>query len=198
MWGMRSRLRLAVIGPGPAAAPFAAACTVLFIRPVDHPLILPIFACEYRFRICYSDTSTVQEDQYPPNIAVKVNQFYCHVPVRSGNKPNGVVRGGGWKKSRRCIVRNECDVVRWVMLFNSKFMFGFQGYYPSNKPGVEPRRPCRPINITPWMHLSTSTNCITVTWGNFGKVWLPSESVGFCWQLVLDFLKFSPGGCFTE
>uniref|UniRef100_A0AAY4D1S6 E3 SUMO-protein ligase PIAS4 n=1 Tax=Denticeps clupeoides TaxID=299321 RepID=A0AAY4D1S6_9TELE len=74
-------------------------------------------------RICYTDSVGVQEDQYPPNIAVKVNQSYCHVP----------------------------------------------GYYPSNKPGVEPRRPCRPINITPWLHLSTATNRVTVTWGNFGK-----------------------------
>ncbi|XP_018583895.1 E3 SUMO-protein ligase PIAS4-A isoform X1 [Scleropages formosus] len=74
-------------------------------------------------RICYTDPVGVQEDQYPPNIAVKVNQSYCHVP----------------------------------------------GYYPSNKPGVEPRRPCRPVNITPWLHLSTATNRITVTWGNFGK-----------------------------
>nr|XP_023653876.1 E3 SUMO-protein ligase PIAS4-like isoform X1 [Paramormyrops kingsleyae] len=74
-------------------------------------------------RICYTDAVGVQEDQYPPNIAVKVNQSYCHVP----------------------------------------------GYYPSNKPGVEPRRPCRPVNITPWLHLSTVTNHVTITWGNFGK-----------------------------
>lgn len=33
------------------------------------------------FRICYTDSIGVQEDQYPPNIAVKVNQSYCHVPV---------------------------------------------------------------------------------------------------------------------
>lgn len=32
-------------------------------------------------RICYSDTSCPQEDQYPPNIAVKVNHTYCSVPV---------------------------------------------------------------------------------------------------------------------
>lgn len=32
-------------------------------------------------RICYSDTSSPQEDQYPPNIAVKVNHSYCSVPV---------------------------------------------------------------------------------------------------------------------
>ncbi|XP_061833902.1 E3 SUMO-protein ligase PIAS4-A isoform X1 [Nerophis lumbriciformis] len=74
-------------------------------------------------RICYADSVGVQEDQYPPNIAVKVNQTYCHVP----------------------------------------------GYYPSNKPGVEPRRPCRPVNITPCLHPSSLTNRVTITWGNFGK-----------------------------
>ncbi|XP_058870987.1 E3 SUMO-protein ligase PIAS4-A [Acipenser ruthenus] len=72
-------------------------------------------------RLCYADTSGVQEDQYPPNIAIKVNHSYCHVP----------------------------------------------GYYPSNKPGVEPRRPCRPVNIT--SYLSTATNRLVVTWGNYGK-----------------------------
>ncbi|KAI2650376.1 E3 SUMO-protein ligase PIAS4-A [Labeo rohita] len=81
-------------------------------------------------RICYTDSIGVQEDQYPPNIAVKVNQSYCHVP----------------------------------------------GYYPSNKPGVEPRRPCRPVNITPWLHLSTVTNRVTITWGNFGKLRFDPES----------------------
>ncbi|XP_038025016.1 E3 SUMO-protein ligase PIAS4 [Anas acuta] len=79
-------------------------------------------------RICYTDTSAPQEDQYPPNIAVKVNHSYCSVP----------------------------------------------GYYPSNKPGVEPKRPCRPINLTHLMYLSAATNRITVTWGNYGK----SYSVG--------------------
>ncbi|KAK6309128.1 hypothetical protein J4Q44_G00205910 [Coregonus suidteri] len=80
-------------------------------------------AIQVVLRICYTDSIGVQEDQYPPNIAVKVNQSYCHVP----------------------------------------------GYYPSNKPGVEPRRPCRPVNITPWLQLSTATNRVTVTWGKFGK-----------------------------
>uniref|UniRef100_A0A7M4ENA4 RING-type E3 ubiquitin transferase n=1 Tax=Crocodylus porosus TaxID=8502 RepID=A0A7M4ENA4_CROPO len=79
-------------------------------------------------RICYTDTSSPQEDQYPPNIAVKVNHSYCSVP----------------------------------------------GYYPSNKPGVEPKRPCRPINLTHLLYLSGATNRITVTWGNYGK----SYSVG--------------------
>ncbi|KAM4707942.1 E3 SUMO-protein ligase PIAS4 [Discoglossus pictus] len=79
-------------------------------------------------RICYTETSCPQEDQYPPNIAVKVNHNYCSVP----------------------------------------------GYYPSNKPGVEPKRPCRPINLTNLMYLSSASNRVTVTWGNYGK----SYSVG--------------------
>ncbi|XP_049643952.1 E3 SUMO-protein ligase PIAS4 [Suncus etruscus] len=80
-------------------------------------------AVQVVLRICYSDASGPQEDQYPPNIAVKVNHSYCSVP----------------------------------------------GYYPSNKPGVEPKRPCRPINLTHLMYLSSATNRITVTWGNYGK-----------------------------
>ncbi|XP_048832522.1 E3 SUMO-protein ligase PIAS4-A-like isoform X1 [Brienomyrus brachyistius] len=118
-------------------------------------------------RICYTDTVGVQEDQYPPNIAVKVNQSYCHVP----------------------------------------------GYYPSNKPGVEPRRPCRPVNITPWLHLSTALNRITVTWGNFGKRYCVAvylvrvftaadlfsklklcsvESADRCRERIQDKLRFDP------
>lgn len=50
-----------------------------------------------------------------------------------------------------------------------------QGYYPSNKPGVEPKRPCRPINLTHLMYLSSATNRITVTWGNYGKVSAPAR-----------------------
>nr|XP_045234345.1 E3 SUMO-protein ligase PIAS4 isoform X2 [Macaca fascicularis] len=92
------------------------------LAPPVRPLLPPHGPC-CRCRICYSDTSCPQEDQYPPNIAVKVNHSYCSVP----------------------------------------------GYYPSNKPGVEPKRPCRPINLTHLMYLSSATNRITVTWGNYGK-----------------------------
>ncbi|KAF5923093.1 hypothetical protein HPG69_014497 [Diceros bicornis minor] len=87
------------------------------------PLVPAAPRSRHPCRICYSDTSGPQEDQYPPNIAVKVNHSYCSVP----------------------------------------------GYYPSNKPGVEPKRPCRPINLTHLMYLSSATNRITVTWGNYGK-----------------------------
>lgn len=40
--------------------------------------------------------------------------------------------------------------------------------YSSNKPGREPSRPCRPIDITPLLYVSF-TNRFSVTWGNFGK-----------------------------
>lgn len=43
------------------------------------------------FRICYTDAVGVQEDQYPPNIAVKVNQSYCHVPVSGEEKTISVL-----------------------------------------------------------------------------------------------------------
>ncbi|NP_956637.2 E3 SUMO-protein ligase PIAS4b isoform 1 [Danio rerio] len=40
--------------------------------------------------------------------------------------------------------------------------------YSSNKLGLEPSRPCRPIDITSDLYLSF-TNRFTVLWGNFGK-----------------------------
>lgn len=50
--------------------------------PEKNIMISSLFSCLLLlFRICYSDSIGVQEDQYPPNIAVKVNQSYCHVPV---------------------------------------------------------------------------------------------------------------------
>lgn len=45
-------------------------------------------------RICYTDSIGVQEDQYPPNIAVKVNQSYCHVPVSVVNFTRLKEQGG--------------------------------------------------------------------------------------------------------
>ncbi|XP_056598872.1 E3 SUMO-protein ligase PIAS4b isoform X2 [Triplophysa dalaica] len=40
--------------------------------------------------------------------------------------------------------------------------------YSSSKPGTEPSRPCRPIDVTSLLWVS-STNRFSVTWGNFGK-----------------------------
>lgn len=64
---------------------------------------------------------------------------------------------------------NNSHVIRWLVFLICLCLW-LQGYYPSNKPGVEPRRPCRPVNITSWLHLSNASNRVTITWGNFGKV----------------------------
>jgi hypothetical protein len=38
---------------------------------------------------------------------------------------------------------------------------------PSNRPGVEPKRPSRPLNVTNLVRLSpTMTNTVTVTWAS--------------------------------
>ncbi|XP_033615505.1 E3 SUMO-protein ligase PIAS4 [Fukomys damarensis] len=55
-------------------------------------------AVQVVLRICYSDTSCPQEDQYPPNIAVKVNHSYCSVPVR--RRGWGAKKGRGWWRGR--------------------------------------------------------------------------------------------------
>ncbi|TRY55905.1 hypothetical protein DNTS_001743 [Danionella cerebrum] len=73
-------------------------------------------------RICRSRSIGVEEDQYPPDVFVLVNQMKCPV---------------------------QCS-------------------FSSVKPGTEPSRPCRPIDITPLLYPRV-TNKITVFWRNFGK-----------------------------
>uniref|UniRef100_A0A8C5LUW0 E3 SUMO-protein ligase PIAS4 n=1 Tax=Leptobrachium leishanense TaxID=445787 RepID=A0A8C5LUW0_9ANUR len=100
-------------------------------------------------RICYTDISSPQEDQYPPNIAVKVNHNYCSVP----------------------------------------------GYYPSNKPGVKPKRPCRPINLTNLMYLSSVSNRVTVTWQLWQELLsrpVPLKHPELCKTLVKEKLRLDP------
>lgn len=74
---------------------------------------------QVQLRFCQFDTTAEQEDCFPPNVIVKVN-----------NKP--------------------------VQLPNP---------IPTNKPGVEAKRPPRPVNITPNVKLSpTVQNQLHVTW----------------------------------
>lgn len=74
---------------------------------------------QIQLRFCLLDTTTEQDDYFPPNIAVKVN-----------NKP--------------CTLPNPI---------------------PTNKPGVEPKRPPRPVNITTNVKLSpTVANVLNVQW----------------------------------
>ncbi|XP_041430471.1 E3 SUMO-protein ligase PIAS3 [Xenopus laevis] len=91
--------------------------------------LLPGAKCDYtvqvQLRFCLCETSCPQEDYFPPNLFVKVNQKLCPLP----------------------------------------------GYLPPTKNGAEPKRPNRPINITPLIRLtSTVPNTIVVNWSSeFGR-----------------------------
>ncbi|CAG9863162.1 unnamed protein product [Phyllotreta striolata] len=77
------------------------------------------FVKQVQMRFCLLETTCEQEDCFPPNVIVKVNNKLCPLP-------NPV---------------------------------------PTNKPGVEPKRPPRPVNITQMVKLSpTVANTITVSW----------------------------------
>uniref|UniRef100_A0AAY4A029 E3 SUMO-protein ligase PIAS4 n=1 Tax=Denticeps clupeoides TaxID=299321 RepID=A0AAY4A029_9TELE len=60
----------------------------------------------------------IEEDQYPPNFSLVVNE--------------------------------ECR-------------------YPSNKPGVEPCRPCIPVDVTSSLNLCDAQQSVSIFWGDFGK-----------------------------
>lgn len=79
------------------------------------------YECQILLRFCIQDSSGEQEDNFPPNLNIKVNNK--NVPL-----PNVV---------------------------------------PTNRPGVEPKRPSKPVNLTPFAKLSpTVTNTITVSWAS--------------------------------
>lgn len=91
--------------------------------------IRPGVKCDYvkqvQMRFCLLETTCEQEDYFPPNVIVKVNNKLCPLP-------NPI---------------------------------------PTNKPGVEPKRPPRPVNITQLVKLSpTVANTITVSWAaDYGR-----------------------------
>ncbi|KAL0273915.1 UNVERIFIED_CONTAM: hypothetical protein PYX00_006479 [Menopon gallinae] len=77
------------------------------------------FAVQVQLRFCLLETTSEQEDCFPPGIMVKVNNKICQLP-------NPI---------------------------------------PTNKPGVEPKRPPRPVNITSLIKISpTVGNSIHVQW----------------------------------
>uniref|UniRef100_A0AAY4A0Y6 Uncharacterized protein n=1 Tax=Denticeps clupeoides TaxID=299321 RepID=A0AAY4A0Y6_9TELE len=67
---------------------------------------------------CYTECVGIEEDQYPPNFSLVVNE--------------------------------ECR-------------------YPSNKPGVEPCRPCIPVDVTSSLNLCDAQQSVSIFWGDFGK-----------------------------
>lgn len=90
------------------------------------------------------ETSCEQDDYFPPNVVVKVNNKMCPLPVSISN----------------CFFDqfNCLKIVRFFLLY-------IKNPIPTNKPGVEPKRPPRPVNITTNVKLSpTVANNISVTW----------------------------------
>ncbi|EEB14903.1 sumo ligase, putative, partial [Pediculus humanus corporis] len=77
------------------------------------------YTVQVQLRFCLLETTSEQEDCFPPGVIVKVNNKLCQLP-------NPI---------------------------------------PTNKPGVEPKRPPRPVNITPLVKISpTVGNSIYVQW----------------------------------
>uniref|UniRef100_A0AAY4A3D9 Uncharacterized protein n=1 Tax=Denticeps clupeoides TaxID=299321 RepID=A0AAY4A3D9_9TELE len=74
-------------------------------------------------RTCYTECVGIEEDQYPPNFSLVVNEEVQPVTCR----------------------------------------------YPSNKPGVEPCRPCIPVDVTSSLNLCDAQQSVSIFWGDFGK-----------------------------
>lgn len=96
----------------------------------------PEYLIQVQLRFCLLETTCEQEDYFPPNVQLKVNGKMCQLPVRSS----------------------------WVWISMNWLMF-FQNPIATNKPGVEPKRPPRPVNITMHVKISpTVANVIHVQW----------------------------------
>ncbi|XP_053205748.1 E3 SUMO-protein ligase PIAS2-like isoform X3 [Panonychus citri] len=81
----------------------------------------PEFGVQIQMRFCLLETSCEQDDNFPPNICVKVNDKICPLP----------------------------------------------NPLATNKPGVEPKRPSRPVNITQLCRISpTATNQLSLSWAS--------------------------------
>ncbi|XP_053635340.1 E3 SUMO-protein ligase PIAS1 isoform X4 [Cherax quadricarinatus] len=88
------------------------------------------YSVQVQMRFCLLETTCEQEDNFPPNIAVKINEKMCPLPTP----------------------------------------------IPTNKPGVEPKRPSRPVNVTALCRISpTVTNRIQVSWASeYGRCYVIS------------------------
>lgn len=109
--------------------------------------IRPGVKCDYvkqvQMRFCLLETTCEQEDYFPPNVMVKVNNKLCPLPVSVNPYSMKLLNN-------------------WIILQNP---------IPTNKPGVEPKRPPKPVNITQMVKLSpTVGNTITVSWqADYGR-----------------------------
>ncbi|XP_028831443.1 E3 SUMO-protein ligase PIAS4-A-like [Denticeps clupeoides] len=89
-------------------------------------------------RTCYTECVGIEEDQYPPNFSLVVNEEVQPVTCR----------------------------------------------YPSNKPGVEPCRPCIPVDVTSSLNLCDAQQSVSIFWGDFGKSSSPCQRYSFAVLLV--------------
>ncbi|KAK3861417.1 hypothetical protein Pcinc_032610 [Petrolisthes cinctipes] len=88
------------------------------------------YCVQVQMRFCLLETTCEQEDSFPPNVAVKINEKLCPLPTP----------------------------------------------VPTNKPGVEPKRPSRPVNVTALCRISpTVNNTIQVSWASeYGRLYVIS------------------------
>lgn len=104
---------------------------------------------QVQLRFCLLETSSDQEDYFPPNVIVKVNNKLCPLPVSIRIEPND----------------QNIPFEKWIHIFCICLICPIQNPIPTNKPGVEPKRPPRPVNITTNVKLSpTVANNINVSW----------------------------------
>lgn len=102
---------------------------------------------QVQLRFCMLETTCEQDDYFPPNVVVKVNNKMCPLPV-------SIFSIEYWTS------------LKWIgiKLTHCSLLFS-KNPIPTNKPGVEPKRPPRPVNITTNVKLSpTVANNISVTW----------------------------------
>uniref|UniRef100_UPI00358EFC24 E3 SUMO-protein ligase PIAS1-like isoform X3 n=1 Tax=Myxine glutinosa TaxID=7769 RepID=UPI00358EFC24 len=101
-------------------------CTEYPVDKTDCPV-------QVQMRFCMAGMNEPQDDNYPPNLCIKVNGKPCVLP----------------------------------------------GFLPPSKNGAEPRRISRPVNVTPYIRLSTTAH------NHIGLVWTSTMSKSYAMSLSL-------------
>nr|CAD7260344.1 unnamed protein product [Timema shepardi] len=132
---------------------------------------------EVQVRFCLLETSCEQDDFFPPGLTVKVNGRQASLPlanalvVLSLTAEDGEIEvriswlkaGSVWKR-KLTKTPNEVPCTSFDTDWTN-IMTPQQPPIPTNKPGVEPKRPPKPVNITSLVKLSPlHANFIDVTW----------------------------------
>ncbi|KAF7692471.1 E3 SUMO-protein ligase PIAS4b [Silurus meridionalis] len=110
-------------------------------------------------------TSTQQIDLITFSLTTKQWSRIKNCPSKDGVKPVQVVLRICYTESIG--VENDQYPPNVGVLVNG-YNCPVQVHYSSNKKGLEPSQPCRPIDLTPFMKAFTD-NRVAITWENFGK-----------------------------